>query len=98
MDDYEEDDRAKLQLEKQKAERRRKIAITKLEEQNKNLQKKNYTSFGKLILSKEKSAPLVSFTAASKQNKGGAPTYLKNPGPIYKFENKYKYKSVSKII
>ena len=97
MADYDEDEKAKFELERKKELRRRQIAEKKYAEEKRELNKKSYTSFGKLILSSEKSAPLVSFTAASKSNKGGAPTNLTNPGPIYKFENKYKYKSVSLI-
>lgn len=94
MSDYDDDDKAKADMLKKKEQIKRQIAEKLYAQEKKELNKKSYTSFGKLLLSDEKSAPIVSFTAANKFNKGGAPTNIYNPGPIYKFDNKFKYSKV----
>ena len=45
-------------LEKRKNEQRRKIALSAYKEEQENLKKRAYTSFGKMILAEEKTEPI----------------------------------------
>jgi hypothetical protein len=67
-------------------------------EEKETLQKKSQTSFGKLILADEKTAPQISFGLAHRfANTGDMITIPKNtPGPIYQVTDRYKYKEPSK--
>lgn len=65
-------------------------------EEKELLQQQSYTSFGKLILSDEKTKPTFSFGSAQRfANTGDLITIPKNnPGPIYDVNDNFKYKSV----
>lgn len=73
------------------AKRRRRIAEKKYNEEKEEIKKRSFTSFGKLILSDEKTSPIVNFPVAEKLSKVGYPTSI-TPGPIYEFQNSYKFK------
>ncbi len=58
------------------------------------IQKKSFTSFGKLILSDEKTNPVFSFGTDKKFEAGGKVLKTKTPGPIYNVTDQFKYKKV----
>lgn len=86
--------KAKKEAEEKERARKRKIASKKFVEEKEEIKRRSFTSFGKLILSKENSSPMFSFPGAKKFNKAGAPTSLNTPGPVYSYTDKYKYKNV----
>ena len=64
-------------------------------EKNETLKKRAYSSFGKLILAKEKTFPTFSFGNATRD----APLKVNKitPGPIYDVHDRIKYSKVSII-
>ena len=72
--------------------RKRRIAEKKFSEEKEEIKKKNNTSFGRLILSDEKTSPIVNFPVAERFNKSALPSTTITPGPIYQHENKLKFK------
>ena len=66
----EDDKKLEEDMKRKNEQRKRQIAEKKYAEEKRELNKKSFTSFGKLILSKEKSSPIVSFTAADRNTKG----------------------------
>lgn len=63
------------------------------DQENKALKQRSYTSFGKLILAKEKNAPLFSFGNAQRDQPIKA--QRGTPGPIYDVHDRTKYKKSS---
>lgn len=98
MTTKEEIEKAIKEAKDKEINRKRKIASKKYIEEKEEIKRRSFTSFGKLILSDEKSFPVVSFPSAQKFNKLGQPTSTKTPGPIYNFQDKYKYLNVSILI
>jgi hypothetical protein len=97
MTTKEEIDKAIREAKEKEINRKKKIASKKYIEEKEEIKRRSFTSFGKLILSDEKSSPVVSFPGSKKFNKLGAPTSTKTPGPIYNYQDKYKYLNVSQI-
>jgi hypothetical protein len=79
--------------EEKKRQRMSRIAKIKYMEEKETLQKKSYTSFGKLILADESTAPVYSFGAGNRIDLTGKKF---TPGPIYDITDKYKYNEASK--
>jgi len=78
--------------EKQKQIMRLKqIGRKKYLEEAEKLNIKSNTSFGKLILADEKTAPGFSFGSEKKFHTSGTIQYKKTPGPIYKVTDKFKF-------
>lgn len=98
MSSAEEIEKQIQEAKDKEAKRKRRIAEKKFAEEKEELKKRSFTSFGKLILSDEKSFPMIHFPVANRFTRAGSPTSTDTPGPIYQFENNYKYKSVSFII
>ena len=94
------DEIMKAEKEKEAKEKARKIKIAtkKYSQEKEHLKRRSFTSFGKLILSDEASAPVINFPLAKKFNKAGAPTSLNTPGPIYTYDNQFKYSNVFFLI
>lgn len=61
------------------------------EEETELVKKKSQTSFGKLILAKEKTSPIFSFGGANRFNSSSNIVKKQTPGPIYKVTDKYKF-------
>ena len=90
-------------LEKRKNEQRKKIALSAYKEEQENLKKRAYTSFGKMILAEEKTEPIYGigteerfgysngFLSNKKSNQTPAPNAYLTTDP-----EKYKYKTTSK--
>ncbi len=95
MSDAEEIEKQIKEAKDKERKRKRKIAEKKFAEEKEEIKKKMNTSFGKLILSDEKTSPTINFPIAERFNKGGLPTNVITPGPIYSFDNKFKFKSSS---
>ena len=96
MTTKEEIDKMKAELAQKERARKQRIASKKYVEEKEEIKRRSFTSFGKLILSKEKTSPIINFGVAKKFNKSGAVHDLKTPGPIYNvLNNKFKYKVVS---
>jgi len=93
MTTKEEIEKMRAEAEAKEKARKRKIASKRYIEEKEDIKKRSFTSFGKLILSDENSAPLISFPVAKKFNKAGVPSTLNTPGPIYQYSDKFKYKS-----
>ena len=67
-------------------------------EEKESLQKRAYTSFGKLILAKESTAPKYSFTGADRNSGDMALVSKQTPGPKYISQTeKIKYSKVIHI-
>ena len=94
MPTSDEIEKEKREAEAKELARKRKIASKKYIEEKEEIKRRSFTSFGKLILSDEKSSPVVSFPGSKKFNKLGQPVKF-TPGPIYNVDDKMKYKSVS---
>ena len=104
IEEIEKENRERLAKERA---RNRIIATKKYHEEKEMLKKRSYTSFGKLILAKESSSPIFSFTGAKrivytkhKINKGNLiksskeQPELKVQVPLNQYD-KFKYKIVS---
>jgi hypothetical protein len=98
MSSIEEIEKQIKEANEKEEKRKRRIAEKKYLEEKEEIKKRSFTSFGKLILSDEKSFPVISIPIAERFNKAGSSVNTITPGPIYKFENNYKYRSVSNII
>ena len=96
MSSSEEIDKANKEKEEQIRKYRKRVASKKYIEEKEEIKRRSFTSFGKLLLSDEKSSPVISFPNAKKFNKAGAPTSLNTPGPIYTYDDQFKYKSPQK--
>ena len=96
MTTIEEIEKMKAELAAKERARKQRIASKKFVEEKEEIKRRSFTSFGKLILSDEKSSPIINFPNAKKFNKLGAPPQVTNtPGPIYNLNDKFKYNIVS---
>jgi hypothetical protein len=91
MSDLDDIEKQIQEAKDKEIKRRRRIAEKKYSDEKEEIKKRNYTSFGKLILSNEKTCPIVSFTGAERFNKLGMLPKTETPGPIYSHSNNIKF-------
>lgn len=90
-----EQEKENKEAEERLAAKNRALAKIKYDEENESLKKRAYSSFGKLILAKEKTMPTFSFGNSTRE----APIKISKltPGPIYNVHDRVKYNKVTNL-